>query len=175
MKAVILVLNGIMPVSKYINIDLDFEKFMSDNISRNQFDLPNLIITDGEFDHSMQFNNTKTYTVGTEISEYLKKQIRAKTDEDVFGLYGSEDSLSFKLPIGLEDSTIEIYYNVKKKAAKKHTADVLVIIDNENTQFSNEVLINQILDNSTADDKYLVTTNSDLLDLENCHVEMLIW
>lgn len=172
MKFTILVLNGIMPISKSINIDLDFEKFMSSNVNRKQFDLPNLIITDGEFDHTMIFN-TKKYTVNTEASEYLKKQVRTKTDDDVFGIYGPDDTLTFKSPIGIEDSVIEIFYSVKKKAAKTHKTDALIIIDNENTQFSNEVLIKQILENSVADDKYLMTTNSDLLDLENCNVEML--
>lgn len=172
LKFTIMVLNGITPVGKHLNLNLDFESFMTSDIINQQYDLPNLIISDKPYDNKIIYNG-KEVQVKSNIASYLKRQIRHKSDNDFFGLFGTEDTLEFCSDLGLEGDTVEIYYNVKKKSIKSVSTDFLFIIDNETSQISNEALINQILEKVQAADKFLITTNSDLFTMPNCNVELM--
>lgn len=168
----ILVLNEVLPIGKHIGIDLDFESSFSSDIEKEACDLPNLVISDAEFDNKVIYND-KEYVVNKPVSKFIGNQIRKKCEDDFFGLYNTTDTLKFNEPIDMQGDSLEIRYNVKKKTVDIEKTDVIIIIDNENSQVSNEVLINQIFDSVKADVRLLITKNSDLLSLTNCNVELL--
>jgi hypothetical protein len=172
MKLAIVVLGNVLKLSPIVNIDFEFEKqFNIDNVN-STFDLPNLHITYGKDDSEIDVEGA-TIKLKKPIDVYMSQQLRKKSDDDLLGLYSSEDTIGFCDP-DCENLDISIYYNVSRKYIDfdESECEYLIIVDNITDEVTHNGVINHFL-SKDIETKCIITSNPNYRPPISCEVEIL--